>query len=251
MGSRQGMGFSRRPDFMVTLGLLPPYSLDDVRQAYKTKARTLHPDAGGDSSDFVRLRRAYDQALEYVDFRRSRRDWLSVLVERYVDQENFLAELQRFSPDVEIEDAGWRERSFGDFAQVANRVIGLRLNGGVVDDTVIDLLRGAADVLQSLRLLDLGHSLVTDAALNRLPLLHGLLRLDLRNTHTTGSGLACLSRLPVLESLHLGQTRVRWWSRMLLQRRYPRLIVVTEEERPFTSVASRGIIVSGGIPMVR
>ena len=38
--------------FMVLLGLLPPYTLDDVKRAYLDKVRTAHPDHGGDLDDF-------------------------------------------------------------------------------------------------------------------------------------------------------------------------------------------------------
>ena len=37
---------------MVTLGLLPPYTLEDIRAAYREKAKTLHPDRGGTPADF-------------------------------------------------------------------------------------------------------------------------------------------------------------------------------------------------------
>ena len=44
---------------MIVLGLLPPYSLDDVHKAYKAKALIAHPDRGGAAADFL----ADDRAL--------------------------------------------------------------------------------------------------------------------------------------------------------------------------------------------
>ena len=49
------------------LGLTPPYSAEQVRRAYRARSRDAHPDAGGSHADFVRLRRAYDQARRYCD----------------------------------------------------------------------------------------------------------------------------------------------------------------------------------------
>ena len=45
----------QRPPFMVTLGLLPPYTREDIQEAYHEKAKTTHPDRGGSASDFEKL----------------------------------------------------------------------------------------------------------------------------------------------------------------------------------------------------
>src|SRR4029079_17625433 len=55
-----------RPEFMVTLGLLPPYSAEDIKAAYFEKARAAHPDLGGTAQDFIRLQDAYQKAVEYA-----------------------------------------------------------------------------------------------------------------------------------------------------------------------------------------
>ena len=34
-------------EYMATLSLLPPYSLDDVKAAYRAKVLETHPDHGG------------------------------------------------------------------------------------------------------------------------------------------------------------------------------------------------------------
>lgn len=46
------------------LELEPPSSPDQIRQAYRRKARSLHPDLGGASEAFIHLQRAYRTALE-------------------------------------------------------------------------------------------------------------------------------------------------------------------------------------------
>jgi curved DNA-binding protein CbpA len=58
---------------MVTLGLLPPYTLEDIRAAHREKAKTLHPDRGGTRADFETLHEAYERAQEYVRFHLDRR----------------------------------------------------------------------------------------------------------------------------------------------------------------------------------
>ena len=49
------------------LGLLPPYSLDDVKFAYRGKALETHPDRGGTMDDFLKVREAYERAVEFVE----------------------------------------------------------------------------------------------------------------------------------------------------------------------------------------
>lgn len=45
------------------LGIVPPYSDDDVKRAYKRMALKTHPDVGGNHHDFIRLKEARDSAL--------------------------------------------------------------------------------------------------------------------------------------------------------------------------------------------
>lgn len=46
------------------LGLEPPSTPDQIRQAYRQKARSLHPDLGGATEAFIHLQRAYRTALD-------------------------------------------------------------------------------------------------------------------------------------------------------------------------------------------
>ena len=66
-----------RPEFAVTLGLLPPYTVDDVKRAYLDKVKDAHPDRGGDRAEFDRIQHAYEQANEYLRFRADRRQWMT------------------------------------------------------------------------------------------------------------------------------------------------------------------------------
>lgn len=55
-----------RPKCLRILGLPVNCTESQVRTAFRKKSKRLHPDAGGSKHDFVRLRTAYDEALEYA-----------------------------------------------------------------------------------------------------------------------------------------------------------------------------------------
>jgi hypothetical protein len=48
---------------VALLGLSGSFTREDVARAFKAKAKTAHPDAGGDAEAFQRLVNARDQAL--------------------------------------------------------------------------------------------------------------------------------------------------------------------------------------------
>ena len=81
-----------RPEFLVTLGLIPPCTVEDVKQAYLVKVKTAHPDAGGNADDFRKLQEAYEKATEWAKFRASRIQWLATWVEKYVEQDGVVAD---------------------------------------------------------------------------------------------------------------------------------------------------------------
>jgi hypothetical protein len=88
-------GSTSRPEFMATLGLLPPYTLDDVKSAYREKVWHAHPDRGGAASDFLKIQEAYERAVEYVEFCGDRRKWIATQVECYLRQQEAVAEVER------------------------------------------------------------------------------------------------------------------------------------------------------------
>ncbi len=47
----------------AALGLQPSATSDEVKQAFRNKARLLHPDLGGDADQFDQLRASYNEAL--------------------------------------------------------------------------------------------------------------------------------------------------------------------------------------------
>ena len=97
----------QRYEFLVVLGLIPPVTVEDVRQAYLEKAKTAHPDRGGSGDEFVRLQQAFEQATEYARFKAGRMQWLSQWVGQYADQEQVVGEIRALGGSVEIESCDW------------------------------------------------------------------------------------------------------------------------------------------------
>jgi hypothetical protein len=58
---------SGEEDWPEVLGVEPEADQTAIRNAYRALARRHHPDAGGEVSEFKRLRRAYEQALTQLD----------------------------------------------------------------------------------------------------------------------------------------------------------------------------------------
>jgi DnaJ-domain-containing protein 1 len=73
------LGFAATPDDTVLLlgsgeeqwwkilGVEPEADQAAIRNAFRSLARRHHPDAGGESTEFKRLRRAYEQALAQLE----------------------------------------------------------------------------------------------------------------------------------------------------------------------------------------
>lgn len=57
-------------DALQVLGLAGPADPDQVKQAYRRLARTLHPDAGGDADRFHRVQLAFDAIRDGTDAHR-------------------------------------------------------------------------------------------------------------------------------------------------------------------------------------
>lgn len=54
------------PACIAALGLPWPCTQQDVKRAFRTRVKTVHPDNGGSSEAFQRLYRAYRDALQLV-----------------------------------------------------------------------------------------------------------------------------------------------------------------------------------------
>lgn len=217
-----------RPPFMAVLGLLPPYELADVKEAYRAKVFVVHPDRGGDPADFVRLNQAYEQAVEYVTFRGSRSAWIAAKVEQHLQQEEVVAEVLRRGGRVEVERFPWMEKSWGDgFPFLAERLRHVFVRDMADGDRFLAFL---ADHQPPYLLgLDLAGSRVSAEGLHHLAGYELMRWLDVSGTDLDRAALqSLLNRLPALEWLNVRRTRLGWWGRQRLRRGRPRLHVVAE-----------------------
>ena len=212
-----------RPDFLVVLGLLLPCTPEDVHRAYKARVAELHPDHGGSQAEFLKLQHAYEQAQDFATFQEGRLKWLATQVEQYVQQQAIVFEVERRGGRVEIEHLAWMQRSFGEFAILAERLRGIVLRDCAAADELLQYLAEQASRLRHLRDIDLAGSLVSDAGLESMCELQGLERINLEGTLVTEEGVVGLSALPELKWINLGDTPLRWWTRWQLARNYPRL----------------------------
>ncbi len=217
-----------RPDFMVQLGLLPPYAAEDVHKAYKACALKAHPDRGGSKEEFVKLQEAYGQAQEYVKFSEGRRHWLANQVEPYLRQQEVIQEVENRRGTVHVEKVDWMQRSFGDFATLTERLREIELCDSPDGDDFLKFLAGQGEQLRFLTRLNLSGSRVTDAGLIQLRHFRGLQRLNLARTSISKTGLAVLKALPDLEWLNVGGTAVGWFGRWSLGRRFPQIEIVAD-----------------------
>lgn len=177
---------AQRPQCLVILGLMPPVTLEDVKQAYLVKAREAHPDRGGSPEDFVRVQQAFEEANEFVKFKANKLEWLASKIDAYAQQQEVVTETIERGGSAEMEETDWLRKSFGDdFGHVADKLTAVRLNGSAADDIFCILLGFRAESLKDLAVLDLAGGSLTDEGLLQLKPLTSLRHLDLRGTQVT------------------------------------------------------------------
>jgi hypothetical protein len=215
---------------MAVLGLLPPYTLEDVKAAYRVKVLEAHPDRGGDVAEFYKIEEAYIQAIEYVNFRGDRHGWIAGQVEPYLRQQEVAAEVEKRGGQAEYEQTDWLKRSFGDgFAMLAERLRVIRLHGIGADDAFLKYLGEMPKKTPYLIELDLAGGRITDQGLPGLAHFEVLKRLNLAGTAVSEDGLrTVLETLSSLQWLNLANTGVGWLSRWRLRRAFPNVEIVTE-----------------------
>ena len=203
---------------MVLLGLLPPYSQEDVKQAYLSKVQLAHPDHGGNADDFRLLQDAYEKAQNYVGIHRDRRTSIGVMMDRYLAHEEVVEQLRQHGAEFRVESIDWMERSFGDFALLTEAIIAVQFANTSRGDELIHLLLAHRRALDSVKELSFAGCHVTNAGVMQLQLFPQLRRLDLRNTRITNRALAIAKVIPNLEVLVVRGTRTSLWARWQTQR---------------------------------
>lgn len=208
------------PDCLVALGLRPPVTLEDVKQAYLARAVVAHPDRGGDPDAFIRLQRAFEEATEYVTFKASKLEWLAARIEAYAEQQDVVTAAIERGGEAGMEETDWLRGSFGeDFGHVADKLVSLRVNGPGADDTFAVLVGFRADSLKDLAVLDLSGGPLTDEGLLQLKGLKNLRHLDLRGTAVGKLGADAAAWFEKLEFLGLPQGSVGMLGRLAMPRR--------------------------------
>ncbi len=209
------------PEFLAVLGLRLPVTVEDVKQAYLDKAKTAHPDRGGDPKEFMRLQEAFERATEYARFKQGRMKWLSGWVEQYAEQQRLVDQVKALGGSIEIESVDWLAQTIGsDFATVLERIIGVRLEGPTIDDGTLKELAEGSRLLGNLQRLQLLNTSVTPRGLAYIHPFENLREIDLSGTRTSLIAIELLLRdLPRLESIGLQNSGLGWWAQSKLRMR--------------------------------
>ena len=225
-GTADPVADEQRPVYMQILGLLPPYSLEDIHKAYKAHAASAHPDRGGVPEDFIKIQQAYDQAQQHMQFRQGRRAWMANLVEPYVKQQEIVEQVRQRNGDVQIEKIDWMQHSYGDFAALTERLRSIALRDMAKADEFLKILVSYNESLRFLDELILSGSDLSDVGLSSIVKIQSMKRLNLSGTRITASGLAVVGQLPDLAWINLAGLFLNWWDRRSLRRRIPQVEVV-------------------------
>ena len=221
VNSRQNPA-SERPAFAVTLGLLPPYSMDDVKRAYRERVKDAHPDRGGDRDTFERIQQAFEEAGEYLKFRQDRRLWIAARMEEYVAVEGLIERLRKLGAEVDSTMLDWVRHSFGDFADLTVSITGVRLRDSKNAAEVVEAMVDELPSLPGLKRLSLAGCQVDNLLALELRVFKSLADLDLSRTQITDRALKVVEFLPDLVVLNTEGTGVGWWARHKAERHLKR-----------------------------
>jgi hypothetical protein len=217
---------------MVVLGLLPPYTLDDVKACYRDKVMKAHPDRGGSAEEFNRLKEAYEQATRYMDMRRDLRGWIAARVEPHLLQQEIAEEVARRGGTVSFERFDWLHKTFGEgFALLEEKLRRIELHGSEGGDAFLTYLASKPLGVRHLQELDLSDSPVTDDSVGFLANLP-LRRLNVARTALTWGGVwDVLTAVPALHWIDVSGLGFSFLFRLRLRWAFPRVQFVTNQQR--------------------
>jgi len=198
---------------MVVLGLAPPYAVEDVKAAYRDKAKQSHPDHGGTAEEFKALQEAFDKAQQYLEFRSDRRQWIANQMEDYLLVGEVVERLEEFGAEVTSDAIDWLKQSFGDFAQLTEVISKVRLVDSADANAMIGYMAQYPKVLGQLTCLELPGCQVSDDAVLQLEAFQQLEHLDISRTPITKQALWIVDTILGLESIDIAGTSIGWWTR--------------------------------------
>jgi hypothetical protein len=203
---------------MAVLGLLPPYTLADVKRAYHDRASRAHPDHGGSICQFRALQEAYEQAQQYLQFRSDKRSWIAGHMERYLEQQKIEELLRRFGARLGMHETDWLKKSYGDFADLTMYIEAIELSESDRGATLVDFIVERHRHLAGLKRLALVGCQLSDERVLRLSCFQVLEYLDLSRNPLTWRAARLAAIIPTLQALQLDNVRLGWWTRMKLAR---------------------------------
>lgn len=201
---------------MVKLGLMPPYMAEDIEKAYLAKIKDIRPDLGGDPQPFYDVQTAYMQAKEYLKFRGDRRGWIAKRMDEYLSTQEVINQLRDYGAEVETNFLDWLQKSFGEFAELTENVLGIKLNNAKNGDQFIDYLVTHREQLLSLQRLDLAGCTVSDDRVRQLSVFRRLQELNLNRTPVTWQSIHIVEWLPELHVLNAEGTKLNWFTKRKL-----------------------------------
>ena len=215
---------------MIVLGVAPPYTEEDINQAFRDKAKLVHPDHGGTAGEFHTLQTAYEKARANVAFRSNRRQWIANRMAEYLGTREVHDQIEQFGAQVTSNAVDWLEKSFGDFAQLTETITAVRLERSVRADELIRYMVTHSSELSGLTKLEFPGCKISDESVLQLEAFQQLRHLDLSDTPITKSALWIVDAVLNLEWVELTGTRVGWWMR----RRVRKVLQKRVDAKPVT-----------------
>jgi len=192
--------------------------MEDVKRAYLDKVKDAHPDRGGERAAFDKIQRAFEEASAYLKFRSDRRLWIAARMDEYLGVLSLVERLHALGAEIDSSMLDWVRRSFGDFANLTESIVGIRLTNSHKVAELIDTMVGEQAALPALKRLELPGCPVTNLLALELRVFKSLAYLDLSRTPITDRALTVVEFLPELTSLNTDGTSIGWWARRKVER---------------------------------
>ena len=180
--------------------------------------KDAHPDRGGDRQAFDRIQRAFEEAGEYLKFRSDRRFWIAARMDEYLGVVSLIERLRALGAEVDSTMLDWVRRSFGDFANLTESIVGIRLKDSKNVAEMIDVMISEQASLPGLKRLSLAGCPVDNLLALELRVFKSLAELDLSRTPITDRALTVVEFLPDLVTLNIEGTSIGWWARHKAER---------------------------------